>query len=459
MFIHSTKKMIDIRKFWTSEKYWQNRIILDSLKITLIGILSKIIPFITFPLLAKIFSVEEIGQIDFILGLVLMATTVAILGQDSCMVRFYNLDRNEKRRTTLVSSIISTLFINSSLLCLIYYAITSIFGFQDVFGSNLSVVSILFLIVGFAWSSIIDALLRSRGDIRPYISYTIFYNMVVNLPVLWLYVTGRVNIAEYLFLYSVCVMFSGVIGLLYVKKYLAFGLLQICSVRLFKYGWPMMAVSAVALMQPLLERVLIKAMINDLELGIYSVSLKLVMLVQLPFTLLANALLIEIIKLSEKKDSESVAKKLIKAYTFFSATIFLIYILTIDYIALIIYDERYSGASVYATMLALGVYIYNVGGVYSSGLILAEKTHYKLTSAIIATILAIGLGYMLVPAIGVIAIPLAFIVSRCLSTIFEIKYSFVYSKGAIRNWTDVNVLSISAAILSLVVLLKITARH
>ena len=453
---YTAKTVINIRNSKLNNERRRNGIFMQSMQITLVGVISKIIPFITFPLLTKIYSVEEIGQIDFILSLAMTATTLAIIGQDSSIVRFYNEDQNENRKVTLVSSIVATLLLNSILLYLAYSIIDNKLSIFNISENNIDEVWVLFLIIGFAWSSIVDASLRSQDNIRQYISYIIWYNGIINLPVLWLYFVRKIDIVEYLHLYSVCVLTSGIISLLYVRKYIVLSQLQICSSRLIKYGWPLMAVSAVSLMQPLIERVLIKVMISDLDLGLYSVSLKLLMLVQLPLSLLANALLIEIIKLSKKEGGGLTIRKITKLYIYSASAIFLIFIMSIDYIVLHLYDSRYAATSIYATMLALGVYVYNVGGIYSSGLILAEKTRYKLFSALIASLLSIGLGYTLVPLIGIIAIPFAFILSRCVSIVFEIRFSYVYCQIIIREWRDVNVLLIATDIFSLIVLWKLT---
>lgn len=456
MFINYTAKtVINIINLKLNKERRRNGIFMRSMQITLIGVISKIIPFITFPLLTKIFSVEEIGQIDFILSIAMMATTLAVIGQDSSIIRYYNEDQNENRKVTLVSSIVTTLLLNSILLYLTYLIINNQLSIFRISENNFDEVWLFSLIIGFAWSSIVDALLRTQDNIRQYIRYIICYNVIINLPVLWLYFIKNINMSEYMYFYSVCVLISGMTSLLYVRKYIVFSQLQICSSRLIKYGWPLMVVSAISLMQPLLERVLIKVMITDLELGLYSVSLKLLMLVQLPLSLLANALLIEIIKLSKKEGGGSAVKKLTKLYTYSASAIFIIFMISIDYIVLYLYDSRYAAASIYATILALGVYVYNVGGIYSSGLILAEKTHYKLFSALITSLLSIGLGYTLVPLIGVIAIPFAFLLSKCVSIVFEIRLSYVYCQIVLSEWRDANVLLITTAILSFIVLWKL----
>lgn len=62
------------------------------------GALNKAIALITFPLLARHFSVQDYGLIDLLNTTVVLLVTLLVFGQDSAVVRFFYEDTDTEYR-------------------------------------------------------------------------------------------------------------------------------------------------------------------------------------------------------------------------------------------------------------------------------------------------------------------------------------------------------------------------
>ena len=79
----------------------------DSVIYGLGAALNKAITLITFPLLARHFSVQDFGIIDLLNTLVVLVITVLVFGQDSAVARyFYEHDEPAKRRQVVSQSFV-----------------------------------------------------------------------------------------------------------------------------------------------------------------------------------------------------------------------------------------------------------------------------------------------------------------------------------------------------------------
>ena len=70
--------------------------------------ISRAFSFITFPLLARHFSVSDYGKLDFFLIMMGFLNTLVIFGQDSAVARyFYEYDNSKQRRELISQSLLA----------------------------------------------------------------------------------------------------------------------------------------------------------------------------------------------------------------------------------------------------------------------------------------------------------------------------------------------------------------
>jgi len=75
----------------------------DSAIYGLAGALNKGFALITFPLLARHFSVEDFGLIDYLNTLVVLFVTFLVFGQDSAVARFFYEHNDDANRRQVIS--------------------------------------------------------------------------------------------------------------------------------------------------------------------------------------------------------------------------------------------------------------------------------------------------------------------------------------------------------------------
>jgi O-antigen/teichoic acid export membrane protein len=404
----------------------------------LFGIVSKAIPFFVFPVIANSYSVTDLGLIDLFLSLIVLVSTLALVGLDSSVIRYLDSSEIGAPSIRLISNIVTSLLVTSFVLCVLLIQLKSYFKPEIGILGDVAGGYVFAVIIGMAWSAIADVVLRCQENLGKYIIFTISSNAIIYVPILLLIDMAQLSPVRYIVVYSAAMLCSGLIGLAMINKYLNFKELRFSQVKVLQYGWPLMLVSVLSLTQPLLEKLLIKGLIDDVMLGLYAVALKLLMLVQLPITLFSNALIIEIIKLSKAEDSYPKTISLINFFALVSGLICSLFILSVDTIIGEIYDKRFMKAGDVASLLALGTFIYSVGGILSSGLILAERTRYKLVSGCLAVSISLLFSYIFISSLGILAIPLGLVVSKSFAVIFELSVSQKIYGFLESFWRDVS---------------------
>ena len=95
--------MKDNKKKSVSPTNFVKLIFKDSFVYGAAGILSKSLVILTFPLLARSYSIEDYGIIDLLYFMTNLLTTFFIFGQDSAIFRFFHIDNCNLKRSKMIT--------------------------------------------------------------------------------------------------------------------------------------------------------------------------------------------------------------------------------------------------------------------------------------------------------------------------------------------------------------------
>ena len=244
---------------------------------------SRVFSLITFPLLARYFSVEDFGLIDFFTVIAGLLTTFFVFGQDSAVARFFYEYKDKESRSQLISQ---SLVLQTGCAVLILPFLWFISG---QFASRLNnapesalllkivLLQVPFLVlINFSQNLLKWTFTRTRFLIISLGS--VIFNVILLLIAFLFF---KIDVAG-VFLVSLGVkIFFGLLGLFFVKNWIVlpkgFAFLQ----KLLPYAIPYGVICCIGAFVPVLERSLVNSLLGEHDLGIYAAGTKIAMLLTL----------------------------------------------------------------------------------------------------------------------------------------------------------------------------------
>ncbi|WP_456363282.1 lipopolysaccharide biosynthesis protein [Priestia aryabhattai] len=372
------------------------------------SIVSGISGFILISMLTKNFLPEEYGYYSLIITTVSLATTVLIGWISQSLIRFYEEFANEQKGNYVINTIIfTTIIVNIIILLIIMLVVffTKGSNIGDYIGNFLTV-SFLFF-VSESFYLILGTILRAKNNSKLYSISVILYT-VFKLIITIVYVMqhGK-NISSIIYYYSMSgVIVSILIFLTQIKnirisiKYFSTTIL----VDFFKYGIPLIGLSAMQWIMASSDRYIIGIFRNSKEVGIYSLSYSLANNI---FSILTTFLLLsaypKIISSMNKHGKVGAAKSISDQQRYYFLIIIPLFAgitaLSKDLI-LYISSSEYLEGRMTLIISALGMVIYGITFYYNKTWELSKDTKKIFLHALYSGVINILLNIILVPRYG-----------------------------------------------------------
>ncbi|MGG0031198.1 polysaccharide biosynthesis C-terminal domain-containing protein [Priestia megaterium] len=372
------------------------------------SIVSGISGFILISMLTKNFLPEEYGYYSLIITTVSLATTVLIGWISQSLIRFYEEFANKQKGNYVINTIIfTTIIVNIIILLIIMLVVffTKGSGIGDYI-RNFLIVSFLFF-VSESFYLILGTILRAKNNSKLYsisvILYTVFKLIIT---IVYIMQHGK-NISSIIYYYSMSgAIVSILIFLTQIKniriniKYFSTTIL----VDFFKYGIPLIGLSAMQWIMASSDRYIIGAFRNSKEVGIYSLSYSLANNI---FSILTTFLLLsaypKIISSMNKHGKAGAAKSISDQQRYYFLIIIPLFAgitaLSKDLI-LYISSPEYLEGQMTLIISALGMVIYGITFYYNKTWELSKDTKKIFLHALYSGIINILLNIILVPRYG-----------------------------------------------------------
>lgn len=418
---------------------------------------------ILIPILTRQFGAGEYGQISFIESIVSLVSLMACFGLPQSLIRFYptyGVKENEKKgfffsyilATVLIGLLFTVLYLG---ICMLPVAEDSEFGGLLLFSG--------ILIIPTGLSGILLTVFRVEEHTKTHATLLAVEKIVFMLCIVLIFsfvsATGySYFISRFLGTFAVIVM-----SVVYARPYMGYGRFnkQLISESV-KYGAPLVLLSLGSFILNLGDRFIIKMLLGNSELGIYSVAYNLTTnieaLIVFPFNILVYPVYIKKWENEGKENTEDFLMKSIDIYLLISIpTIFGLYAVKDYLFQLFTTSEYYAGSSLILPLIT-GLLTYGLYFITVAGLFIKKKTKTISIIIIIAAGMNVIMNMILIPELGTLGAAIATLISY----FFYFFVTLLLSKKYIKikfNFRAMLVYLISSIIMLLVISNLYLSKH
>ena len=361
------------------------RLASDTLLYGVFHALVRALNFITFPLLARHFSVADYGRFDFAMVTVNLIALLCIFGQDSALARYYYDVKKEHEKQAVVSQ---SLFIQIGFLTVFFICFLALYNsvIFDRLHSTFSSKELLIL----ACQVPVYVLLNFTQNILKW-SFQRFKfialsaGVVMSIMCLALFGTLIFDFDMFQFFvgYLVIITFFALLGLWFVRNLLTFSWSSAYIQPLIVFGAPMGIIAVAMSFSPTLERSLLLLQANPEMLGYYSVAAKMAMIMTILLNAFQTAFGPFAYAILEKENVEKFYAQILRLFLFIFGFACLLLIAVQPHLVLWLVDERYLPAIWIAPVLIMAMFIEGICGVVELNISLAKKSYLLIGPALL----------------------------------------------------------------------------
>ncbi len=388
-----------------------------------VTVISRILNFLCFPLLARSFIVDEIGIIDIHITCVMFVSAILLIGLDSALIRYHSEYKKNERLNLLISSSIMLLALISAAaivgVMIIYITINHwIDGFNYI-----TMNSILFLasIPSVVMFSITEILLRLELRKVKYLILVLGLNFSLLILTSFLYLNSSRTVEMYSVCFFISYLVFGILGLYFVRDYFDLSQFLIPEREILRYAIPMGLVSIVGIFTPFVDRLAIISITDSKMLGMYAAAAKLTVLMSLPVGIFQTAIIPIIIREINNYDFQKKLEILLRIYLGIIITLSITIVSFDKFLIDHILGVNYRDCSVFLAPLIFSVIAQTNISLFGFGTIMTEKIKFKLYLVVIFACTTTALMYILGEKWGVVGLSVGIITGKYFHMVTELK--------------------------------------
>ena len=356
------------------------------------GALTKLLALITFPLLARHFSVQDFGTIDLLNTAVLLLSVLLTFGLDSGVARFFYENANVEYRRQIVSqALIFQVAILAFALPLLWVNTGQIAALIDAGPDSRTVIRLLilqaplFVLLGFAQNLLKWTFKRWRFL---FISVGSIVTTVIGL------VVGIVffdfGITDVFVLYLLTRGVFCILGLWWVREWLKIPNGWDRLKEMLPFAAPFGVICVLGALLPFMERNMVQTLLGSEELGLYAAGAKVGMLIALPINAFEIAWGPFSLSIFKEKDAAESYRLVLRCYSVLIFTMVLVLTALGEPLLRVLGSTRYEGGAVVVFAVAMGLAVQALGSITSIGIVFSKKSYLKIygysTMIIVASI-------------------------------------------------------------------------
>ena len=361
---------------------------------------------------ARYLGPDKFGLLSFAHSFVGLFTIFATLGLDEVVVR--ELVKDESRRDSLVGTTFWLKLFGAFLVLLVL-------AFAINFTSNDVDTHILVFIIAsatiFQSFNIVDFYFQSK-ILSKFVAYANFISLFISTIVKIALILSHASLLAFAWvvLFDSFVLACGFIYF-FLKhstfriKYLIF--YKSTAIDLLKDSWPLIFSGGVLMIQARIDQVMIKEMLGSLEVGYYSVAMRLIEAVAFIPMLLKSSLYPSI--QSAKIQSKALYQDRLLNFYRLNFLFFLVLAIPIfifaEPIIVLLFGIEYQPAGVLLALLSIRLFFANMGVARGTYIVTENLMKFSMFTMILGTIVNIYLNYVLIPNYGARGAIVATIVS------------------------------------------------
>ena len=375
--------------------------------------------FISFPILTRVFSVEEYGVFGLISTTLLIAMSIAKSGFPSSIVRFHAEFGSAKKLDDFYSTVFLASVGLSILVALLLLIIAELLP-EHFLGSTMvrliPIVSLL-IVIG-CIKDIMTSALRAEQATKMYNFIAIvrrYSALALGIFFIFFFVKGIYGFFVGQAIAGILIL---IVLLFYFRKKLTLKPSNFSSEifkTTFKYGFPLIWVELGALVLNYADRFLIQLYLGATALGIYTAGYNLatyvndIMIYSISYAM--TPLYMNILVTKGEQETKQFFSKTFRYYLLVMLPIVFGFIAVGPDLLGLLASSRYTGASVILPYVVIGQLIHASAIILNSGLFIGKKTHLVSVITLAACLLNIALNLFLIPLYGIVGSAQATLIS------------------------------------------------
>lgn len=393
-------------------------------------VIGLILSFLSFPIMTRIFSVSEYGDLALVNAILAILIPFAKCGMPTSVIKQYALNATETDKTILYSSSLGGISIYFTIVFVVYSIIA-------LFTKNYFVLNIkqLLLVIGIAllsrsMQSLFSGFYRSEEKVLTLNVVGIIFrvgSIIVGITTCLLIIKGL-----YGYLLGT-VVFEGVmtlwmIGMFYWKNVLDVKMISLSEIKtLFAFGFPLICFEASSLVNDYADRFLIKYFLDSTQLGIYSVGYNLSLYVQgfitAPIWMTVFPIYTKLWETQGMEKTASYLATILKAYLCIAILVLCGTLLVSKEFVILAATEKYYPAAQVVPFVTGSILLYGTYHITGAGFYLLNKTKLIAMYMVICAMLHIVLNVYLIPKYQIMGAAYSTVISYIVLT-------FLFTKKA-----------------------------
>jgi len=381
--------------------------------------ISRGFALITFPLLARHFSVAEYGVLDYFLVLGGFLATMAIFGQDSAVARFfYEYEETSKRRQVISQSLVFQLAFLSVLLAILWFGAGRLVNLLIETPNRLTFFKIVllqlpfYLLINFSQNILKWTFARAR-----FLTMSLGFSMLhVTLLVIAVLVFDA-GIRGVLLVSLATSSVFGCLGLFFVRKWLVRPKDLRRLREMLPFAIPYGVICVIGAFSPAMERTLTNSLLGTEQMGLYAAAAKIAMIIMLAASAFQIAWGPFSLSLYKQVDAARTYNWVLKLFALGMCVAALSLTLLAAPLIHFLASARYSGAVWAVFPLVMGLAIQTTSWITEIGISISKRSYlslYSHTTFIGATLLGI---WLFAPAFGILGVGLGVLLGQTAKTL------------------------------------------
>ena len=349
---------------------------------------------------ARYLGPEQFGLFSYAQSFVGLFVVISTLGIDNIIVR--ELLKTDDARYDLIGTAFLIKLIGA-IIVLIILAIVINFTANDSYTNTL-----IFIIASasiFQSFNVIDFYFQSKV-MSKYVVYANIVSLFISSIIKVTLILNEASLIAFawVILFDSLVIACGYI-FFYFKHHLSIKSWKFdknIGIDLLKDSWPFIFVGTIGLIQARIDQVMIKEMIGSLEVGYYSVALRLIESVAFSTTLVYNSFLPGIIS-AKNYSIEMYRTRLLNFYRL-NFILFLVVAIPIflfaNGIVLFLYGNAYESSGILLSLMAVRLFFANMGTARQAFIVMENMQKYAMLTLMLGTVVNVGLNYLWIEEYG-----------------------------------------------------------
>jgi O-antigen/teichoic acid export membrane protein len=344
------------------------------------GALNKAVTLITFPILARHFSVKDFGVIDLLNTLIVLVVTLLVFGQDSAVARFfYEHDDVATRRQVVSQSFalqLGTLILAVPLLLVLSAPLALLLdsgedGLKIVRQMILQVP--FFLLINFS-----QGILKWTFKRWHFLFISVGSTLATLAGLLITLALWDLSVVELFTIYLAVRAMFGLIGLWFVRRWLTRPTGYRHLRQMISFAIPFGVICVVNSALPVLERNVAVSLVSAEALGLFAAGAKVAMLIGIAINAFETSWGPFSLAIYREPDAARTFRWVFKLVAAGLCTVTLLLAAFGDLIVVVLGSSKYQGAGVVVFALTMGLAVQCIGSVTEVGIVFAKKSHLKL---------------------------------------------------------------------------------